>query len=58
MDTIDGIDIYPVISLIIFFSFFLILTILVYSSSKKHIEYMEGLPLDTEPGEKTQTNEK
>ena len=46
MDSIAGIDIYPILSLLIFFTFFVVLTIFVYTSSKAHIKYMEEMPLD------------
>lgn len=46
LEKIDGIEIYPVISLIIFFSFFLLVGYLVIKTDKKHIEEMSNLPLD------------
>lgn len=46
METIVGIEIYPVISFIIFFTFFLVLTIYVVKADKKLIKELENIPLD------------
>lgn len=46
MATIGNIEIFPLISFVIFFLFFLIVTILVIKSSRKHISKMENLPLE------------
>ncbi len=46
MDSIQGIEIYPIISLIIFFSFFTILFIWVVTSKKKYIEEVSNIPLE------------
>ncbi|NOY49422.1 MAG: CcoQ/FixQ family Cbb3-type cytochrome c oxidase assembly chaperone [Chlorobi bacterium] len=46
LEKIDGIEIYPIISLLIFFSFFLLVGYLVIKTDKKHIEEMSRLPLD------------
>jgi cytochrome c oxidase cbb3-type subunit 4 len=46
MDSIEGINIYPLISLTIFFTFFIGLAIWVYAQRKEHIEYLSNLPLD------------
>jgi cbb3-type cytochrome oxidase subunit 3 len=46
LETIDGIEIYPIISLIIFFSFFVILFWWVFTTSKKQIKAMKELPFD------------
>lgn len=43
---ISGIEIFPVISLIIFFSFFVITTIIWMRKSKKEIEELANIPLD------------
>ncbi|WP_258102763.1 CcoQ/FixQ family Cbb3-type cytochrome c oxidase assembly chaperone [Marinoscillum sp. MHG1-6] len=47
METITGIEIYPLISFIIFFAFFIGLTIYVIRVSKSHINYVSRLPLDS-----------
>lgn len=45
MDTIAGIGIYPVLSFVIFFIFFLAMLWWLRSVSKGHIAHMSGLPL-------------
>jgi cytochrome c oxidase cbb3-type subunit 4 len=45
-EIIDGIDIYPIISLLIFFIFFVLLFIWVIRVDKQYIKDMEELPLD------------
>ncbi len=46
METIDGISIYPVISFLIFFLFFIGLTIFVFRMGKNHVKSMKELPFD------------
>ncbi len=46
MESIDGVAIYPMISLIIFFAFFMILGWWVLTASKSYIEEVSELPLD------------
>ncbi len=46
LETITGIQIYPLISLLLFVSFFIIVTLWVLRTSKETIEYMENLPLE------------
>ena len=48
LQSIAGIDIYPVISFIIFFAFFLGLLLYVVLSDKKHFVAMSELPLQNE----------
>ncbi|AWW00522.1 CcoQ/FixQ family Cbb3-type cytochrome c oxidase assembly chaperone [Arcticibacterium luteifluviistationis] len=45
LSDIEGVSIYPIISLSIFFIFFVLLGIFVFKSDKKYITYMENLPL-------------
>jgi len=45
-ERIQGIELYPVISLLIFFIFFVLLFIWVITADKKYINKMKGLPLD------------
>lgn len=47
METIAGIEIFPLISLIIFFVFFVGLSIYVVRMSKAHISEISNIPLDT-----------
>ncbi len=46
MESMDGIATYPMISLLIFFVFFVVLFWWVFTASRKHIKDMSELPLD------------
>ncbi|MFD0963798.1 CcoQ/FixQ family Cbb3-type cytochrome c oxidase assembly chaperone [Pseudofulvibacter geojedonensis] len=46
MATIDGVEVYPIISLLIFFIFFIALFWWVVRSKKEYIEKVSNLPLD------------
>ena len=46
MESIEGIEIYPLISLLIFFGFFMILGFWVFNSKKKYIDKVSNLPFD------------
>lgn len=48
MDSISGIEIFPIISLIIFFSFFVILFLWVFTAKKDYINTVSNLPLDNQ----------
>lgn len=43
---IDGIDIYPMIGVIIFFTVFVVMIINVYSAKKSNVAHWENLPLE------------
>lgn len=45
-EQIDQVEIWPIISLIIFFIFFVCLILWVVSVDKKYIQEMEQLPMD------------
>ncbi len=45
---IEGVSVFPIISLIIFFSFFVMLGFFVFKADKKYIKHMENLPLGKE----------
>ncbi|MBK6773514.1 MAG: CcoQ/FixQ family Cbb3-type cytochrome c oxidase assembly chaperone [Ignavibacteria bacterium] len=45
-ELIDGVELYPVFSLIVFFIFFIIVTIRFFKTDKDYIEKMEKLPLE------------
>ncbi|MBK6381600.1 MAG: CcoQ/FixQ family Cbb3-type cytochrome c oxidase assembly chaperone [Chitinophagaceae bacterium] len=47
-ETINGVDIYPMISLFIFFTFFIVLLVLVKKMKKERIEILSNLPLENE----------
>jgi cbb3-type cytochrome oxidase subunit 3 len=46
MATIDGIEIFPIISLIIFFTFFVGMIIYIAKIKKEDINELKNLPLD------------
>lgn len=49
METIDGVAIYPIISLLIFFFFFLALGLWVVSYKKERIQELSCMPLNDNP---------
>lgn len=48
MESITGIEIYPMISLLIFFTFFVILFSWVITAKKDYINKVSNLPLDNQ----------
>ncbi|REE24877.1 CcoQ/FixQ family Cbb3-type cytochrome c oxidase assembly chaperone [Winogradskyella pacifica] len=54
MDSISGIEIYPIISLIIFFSFFVILFWWVFTAKKEYINRVSNLPLELDNQNETE----
>ncbi|HWA06851.1 MAG TPA: cbb3-type cytochrome c oxidase subunit 3 [Ignavibacteria bacterium] len=46
LQSITGIEIYPVIALIMFFLFFLLIVGWIFTLNKKYISRMENIPLD------------
>jgi hypothetical protein len=48
MDSISGIEIYPIISMLIFFSFFMVLFWWVFTAKKDYIETVSNIPLDNQ----------
>ncbi|GGD83597.1 CcoQ/FixQ family Cbb3-type cytochrome c oxidase assembly chaperone [Planktosalinus lacus] len=53
MESIDGIEVYPIISLLIFFIFFAILFIWVFTAKKNYIDQVSNIPLENEEDENT-----
>lgn len=53
MESIEGIEIYPMISLLIFFIFFSLLFWWVFTAKKEHIKEVSNIPLETEPEKET-----
>lgn len=49
METISGIEIYPMISFLLFFSFFVLMLIYVIKADKNRLSRISQLPLDDEP---------
>ena len=48
MESITGIEIYPVISLLIFFIFFVVLFWWVFTAKKEYIKTVSNLPFDNQ----------
>ena len=48
-EQIQNIEIWPIISLILFFVFFTFTMIWIFFLDEKHVEKMKRLPLDDEP---------
>jgi cbb3-type cytochrome oxidase subunit 3 len=48
MESIDGIEVYPIISLLIFFIFFVVLFWWVFTANKEYIDTVSNLPLDNQ----------
>lgn len=48
LTSIDGVGIFPMISFIIFFSFFLIMAYMIFKVDKKHLTHMENIPFEGE----------
>ncbi|GAA4275445.1 CcoQ/FixQ family Cbb3-type cytochrome c oxidase assembly chaperone [Aquimarina mytili] len=51
MESIDGVEIYPMISLLIFFIFFAALFWWVFTAKKEHIKEVSNIPLETTENE-------
>jgi cbb3-type cytochrome oxidase subunit 3 len=49
LQSIENIEIWPVVSFVIFFVFFLCLLLWVFTTDKKFIDKMKGLPIEDEP---------
>lgn len=48
LDTISGVEIYPIISLILFFLVFTTMLIIVLKMPKRNIDKLSSLPLDND----------
>jgi len=46
VDSIDGVAIFPIVSLLTFFTIFIVMIVIVWKMKKKHIDTMENLPLE------------
>lgn len=51
LSSIDGVEIYPIFSLLVFFSFFVVLTVWFFSADGKRLRDMAQLPLDRQDQE-------
>ncbi|MEW6062098.1 MAG: CcoQ/FixQ family Cbb3-type cytochrome c oxidase assembly chaperone [Bacteroidota bacterium] len=54
LSSIDGIAVYPVISLLIFLPFFVAVTIWIFKLDKQYLKRMSELPLDADQEEEEQ----
>jgi cbb3-type cytochrome oxidase subunit 3 len=48
MESMEGIEIYPIISLLIFFIFFVVLFWWVFTAKKEYIKNVSDIPLDNQ----------
>ncbi|MFI1745495.1 CcoQ/FixQ family Cbb3-type cytochrome c oxidase assembly chaperone [Thalassobellus sediminis] len=48
MESITDIEIYPIISLLIFFTFFVVLFLWVFTAKKDYIKTVSNIPLDNQ----------
>jgi cytochrome c oxidase cbb3-type subunit 3 len=48
LKTIDGVSVFPMISLIMFFVFFVVLLFVVYKSDKKTLDTLANIPFDNQ----------
>ena len=55
VSTIDGVSIYPIISFIIFFVFFIAIIYYVITMKKNYVDEVSHIPLDDETMESEQT---
>jgi hypothetical protein len=53
LENMDGVEIYPIISLLIFFVFFVALFWWVVTAKKVHIKEVSEIPLDINPNQNT-----
>ena len=56
LEKIQGVEIYPIISLVIFFSFFAIMTYLVFNLDKGYINNMKNMPLEDDDNDTFENN--
>lgn len=57
LQSIEGIEIYPIISLIVFILFFIVVTIRLVRMDKSYINKMKKLPLNNEDNKKLNSGE-
>lgn len=48
LESITGIGVYPLVSLMIFFSFFMLVTLFVIKADKNYLERAKNLPVNNE----------
>ena len=52
LQSIEGIGIYPLISLLVFFIFFVVMLIWIFKADKNHLRNMSILPLESDENSK------
>ena len=58
LESIDGVEIYPIISLLIFFIFFTALFWWVFTAKKEYISDVSSIPLEFESDDESHNNQK
>ncbi|MEZ5015123.1 MAG: CcoQ/FixQ family Cbb3-type cytochrome c oxidase assembly chaperone [Chitinophagales bacterium] len=58
LSDIDGVSIYPIFSLLVFFIFFIVLFYFVMRMDKNSIDEMKNIPLENEPSENNSSTTK
>ncbi len=53
LSSIKGVSIYPIISLVLFFVFFIVVVMRIFMMDKKVVRQMENIPLNDDNGELT-----
>ena len=48
LENIDGVEVYPIFSLLVFFIFFVALFWWVFTAKKEHIKEVSNIPLETD----------
>ncbi len=56
LESIQGVEIYPIISLLIFFGFFTIMAYLVFNLDKGYIDDMKNMPLEEDESDSSDNN--
>jgi hypothetical protein len=56
LQNINHVEIWPIISFVIFFLFFILISIWAFTVDKKFIRYMKELPLGKEPERETNSS--
>jgi cytochrome c oxidase cbb3-type subunit 4 len=57
LESIEGVEIYPIISLVLFFLVFSAMLVFVFRLPKKRIDNLSNLPFDNDTNTKETTNE-
>ncbi|ARV12473.1 cbb3-type cytochrome c oxidase subunit 3 [Gilvibacter sp. SZ-19] len=56
LEQIDGVQVYPIISLLIFFVFFSLLFWWVFTAKKEHIREVSNIPLEDDDNQQNATS--